>query len=242
LPILQKENVKKLVVTGINFGSCHDLATVWNFAHKNEKDNNFGVICTGLGLRVPHLGSESCEKLDLKNHITVGFTSTSANTSFLGTSTARLFTSFASKPGDAFETPGPLMSAFVNCLNPIALEKLNNLMVEYPDLMNTCKVEMDRRVVHSDQGILYNYATETLVDHGFDVMEIQSHLPVYFWYAEDDEDCPPSHGMWIANKNTDSNCHFTNVSSRSFNKYGHTGTAFVNPDAFLKAFYDHVNE
>lgn len=134
------------------------------------------------------------------------------------------------------------MSAFVNCLNPIALEKLNNLMVEYPDLMNTCKVEMDRRVVHSDQGILYNYATETLVDHGFDVMEIQSHLPVYFWYAEDDEDCPPSHGMWIANKNTDSNCHFTNVSSRSFNKYGHTGTAFVNPDAFLKAFYDHVNE
>jgi len=241
LPILQKEKVEKFVVTGISFGTCHALATAWNFAYKNEKDNDHGVTCIGVGLRVPYLGSESCEKLYLKNYITVGYTSTSANTSFLGTTTARLFTSFASKPGDAFNTPGSMMSAFANCLNPGALEKLKSLSVEYPDFMNTCKVEMDRCVVHSEQGILYNYATETLVDHGFDVTEIESHLPVYVWYAEDDEDCPPSHGMWIANKNADSNCHFTNVSSRSFDDYGHFGTAFLNHDEFLKVFHDHVN-
>jgi len=242
LPILQKENVEEFVVTGISFGSCHALATAWHFANDNEKYDNSGLTCIGLGLRVPYLGSESCKKLDLENHITVGYTSISANTSLFRTIIARLFTAFASKPGDAFEKPGPLMRAFVNCLNPGALDKLELLMTEYPDLMNTCKVEMDRCVVHSDQGILYNYATDTLVNHGFDVTEIQSHLPVYVWYAGDDEDCPPSHGKWIASTNTDIYYHFTNVSYREFNLYGHTGTAFVDHGEFLKLFRDHTHQ
>ena len=242
LPILQKENVVEFVVTGISFGSCHALATALNFAQEREDHKTFGVTCIGLGLRVPYLGSESCEKLSLKNHLTVGYTSTSANTTLLGTITARIFTSFASKPSDAFESPGPMMRAFLNFLNPGALEKLEHLLVEHSDLMDTCKIEMDRCVVHSDQGILYNYATDTMVDHGFDITDIQSDLPVYLWYAEDDEDCPPSHGMWIANKSDEDSDHFTNVSSRAFNNYGHIGTAFLNHDEFLKAFHDYMNK
>ena len=242
LPILRKENVEEFAVTGISFGSCHALATAWNFAQKREDDKNSGITCIGLGLRVPYLGSESCEELNLKNHITVGYTTASANTTLLGTIAARVFTMFASKPGDAFKSPGPMMRAFVNFLNPGALDKLEHLLVEHSDLMNTCKRDMDRCVVHTDQGILYNYATDTLVDHGFIVTEIRSDLPVYLWYAEDDEDCPPSHGMWIANKNTDDSNHFTNVSSRAFNNYGHIGTAFLDHEEFLKAFHDHIKQ
>eukprot|EP00536_Pseudo-nitzschia_multiseries_P005199 jgi/Psemu1/303171/fgenesh1_kg.95_\ len=258
LPVLKREKVEKFMVTGTSFGTCHALATARVFANAttttttttannndNKSENDFGVSCIGMGLRVPYLGSESCKQLDLENHISVGYTSVSANTSLIGTITARLFTSFASKPGDAFEKPGPLMRAFVNLLNPGALDKLELLMSEYPDFMNTCRVEMDRSVVHSTQGILYNYATDTLIDHGFLVTDIRADLPVVVWYADDDEDCPPSHGRWIANKNEDNtdkeSCnHFTDVVSRAFNKYGHLGTAFVDHDEFLKELQRHA--
>jgi len=241
LPILKKENVKEFVITGISFGTCHALATAWNFGNTNENRNASGIKCLGLGLRVPYLGSESCEKLGLKNHFDVSYTSTSANTSFFGYITARIFTSFAGKPSQAFETPGPLMRAFVDILNPGAMAKLERLQTDNPELMDTCKVEMDRCVVHTDQGILYNYATNTLIHHGFDVTEIKANLPISVWYADDDEDCPPSHGEWIANKSSDDNHHFTNVASRAFDNYGHIGTAFLNHDEFLKGFDDHIN-
>mmetsp|Transcript_20778 Transcript_20778/g.45234 ORF Transcript_20778/g.45234 Transcript_20778/m.45234 type:complete len:134 (+) Transcript_20778:248-649(+) len=128
-----------------------------------------------------------------------------------------------------------------------ALAKIELLVSEKPDVMNICKAEMDRSVVHSAQGILYNYATDTLIDHGFLVTEIRTNLPVLVWYADDDEDFPPTHGKWIANKNSDNtdkdNCnHFTNVSSRVFNKYGHTGTALVDREEFLKEFHGHTQK
>ena len=247
LPVLKKEMIEEFLVTGISFGTCHAFATAWNFSNEKESKSKFGVSCIGMGLRVPYLGSESCEQLALENHISVGYTSTSANASLVESISARLFTHFASKPGDAFEKPGLLMRAFVNFLNPGALAKIELLVSENPDLMDICKAEMERSVVHSPQGILYNYATDTLIDHGFLVTEIRANLPVLVWYADDDEDCPPTHGKWIANKNADNtdkdNCnHFTNVSSRVFNKYGHTGTAFVDHEEFLKEFHCHTQQ
>ncbi len=241
LPILQKENVKEFLAVGASFGCPHALATAWTFANQNEEHENFGITCLGLGLRVPFMGSQSCEKLGLKNHFDIAYTSTSANTSFLGYITAKLFTVFAGKPGDAFKKPGPFMKAFVNLLNPGALDKLERLMDNHTEMMNTLKEDMERCVVHSDQGILYNYATDTLVDHGYDVTEIKPDIPICVWYAEDDEDCPPSHGMWIAGKGSEDNHHFTNVTSRAFDGQGHLGTAFLNHDEFLTAFHKHVN-
>ncbi|VEU40692.1 unnamed protein product [Pseudo-nitzschia multistriata] len=247
LPVLKKEKVGEFLVTGTSFGTCHALATAWQFAEEKETGGKHesGVSCIGMGLRVPYLGSESCKQLELENHLSIGYTSTSANTSLIGTVIARLFTSFASRPGDAFEKPGRLMSAFVNLLNPGALAKLERLMTDHHHLMKTCKVDMERCVAHSDQGILYNYATDTLLDHGFLVTEIWKDLPVVVWYAEDDEDCPPSHGKWIANKHADNTDkdepnHFTNVSSRVFAEFGHIGTAFLNHDEFLRELHGHV--
>ena len=171
---MQKESVKEFVVTGISFGTCHAMATAWKFANKDEGHDNKTPTCLGLGLHVPYLGSESCEKLGLKNHMDVAYTSTSANTSLIGTISARLFTSFASKPGDALKTLGPFMKAFVSFVNPGAMAKLELLMTEYTEIMNICRIEMDRCVVHTDQGILlYNYTTDTLMDHGFDITEIK---------------------------------------------------------------------
>jgi len=51
-----------------------------------------------------------------------------------------------------------------------------------------------------------------------------------------------THGKWVANKNEDNtdkeSCnHFTNVTSRVFDTYGHFGTAFLDHGEFLKEFH-----
>eukprot|EP00534_Pseudo-nitzschia_fraudulenta_P011178 CAMPEP_0201211050 /NCGR_PEP_ID=MMETSP0851-20130426/181522_1 /ASSEMBLY_ACC=CAM_ASM_000631 /TAXON_ID=183588 /ORGANISM="Pseudo-nitzschia fraudulenta, Strain WWA7" /LENGTH=233 /DNA_ID=CAMNT_0047499933 /DNA_START=174 /DNA_END=878 /DNA_ORIENTATION=+ len=212
-------------------------------------EDTHGIRCLGLGLRVPYLGSESCQTLGLPNHFDVGYTSVSANNSVLGTAIARAFTILASKPGDVFETPGLLFKVFVDCLNPGALNTIARLaQTDHPKLMECCKIEIERSVVHSVQGILYNYATDTLIDQGFEITDTRPDLPVVVWYAEDDEDCPPSHGKWIAtgkkdgdtNDGSDSKIHFTNVVSRVFTDSGHLGAAFIQHDEFLKQVHDHT--
>ena len=90
---------------------------------------------------------------------------------------------------------------------------------------------------HLHQGILYNYATDALLDHGLDVEEIRPDLPVVVWYATDDEDCPPAHGAWLA-----SGAHFTQCTTRVFRGYGHVGAAFIDHPTFLEALMGRAPE
>ena len=76
------------------------------------------------------------------------------------------------------------------------------------------------------QGWLYMCATDTLLEHKFDVRDIKSSTPVVVWYADDDEDCPPSHGAWLVQE--------FGAKSRVFSGLGHVGAAFVNHIKFLE--------
>ena len=53
---------------------------------------------------------------------------------------------------------------------------------------------------------------------------------VVVWYAPDDEDCPPSHGKWLAE-------HF-GARTRVFEGYGHLGGALIDHPGFLRELTD----
>ena len=90
----------------------------------------------------------------------------------------------------------------------------------------------NRSVVHSVQGTMYNYATDTLIDHGFDVQDIPENIPFVVWYADDDEDCPSSHGEYLASGKLFKKC--TKETTRVWTGYGHIGGAFLEHPLFLQ--------
>ena len=49
---------------------------------------------------------------------------------------------------------------------------------------------------------------------------------VVVWYAADDEDCPPSHGKWLA--------EYFGARTRVFEGYGHLGGALIDHPEFLR--------
>eukprot|EP00978_Attheya_sp_CCMP212_P028270 scaffold97255_cov49-Attheya_sp.AAC.2 len=90
---------------------------------------------------------------------------------------------------------------------------------------------MKRGVIDTKQGWLYMCATaDTLLDHGFDVRDIKKGMPVVVWYADDDEDCPPSHGAWLI--------EHLKEKSRVFSGLGHFGAAFVDHVKFLEDLFE----
>jgi pimeloyl-ACP methyl ester carboxylesterase len=233
LPILKMENVNEFLVTGISFGTCHAMAVASTFAPSNVNDKHDDLPkCLGMGLRAPYLGSDSCKRLDLDNHLNIGFTSKSANTTFIGHMIASAFLSTQEKPSSTFDEPGFMLKTLIRCLNPGLLENLERLKKDYSDLMERTAIAMDRSVIHSTIGCMYNYSTETLLDHGFDIDSIRKDLPVVIWYAKDDEDCPPTHGEYLSSGKHFVKC--TESSTHVFEGYGHVGCAFVDHPQFLE--------
>lgn len=195
LPILKKENVKEFMVTGVSFGSPHACAVATTFGKKVESGDL--PTCLAIGLRVPYLGSESCSRLGLNNHL--HYTSQSANTSIFGTMLARSFMSTQTSPGSMFNEPGMGIKLLSQCVNPGSLDNIQRLKEELgAETTEILATGCNRSVVHSVQGTMYNYAIDTLLDHGFDVQDIPENIPLVVWYADDDEDCPPSHGEYLA--------------------------------------------
>mmetsp|Transcript_37811 Transcript_37811/g.55783 ORF Transcript_37811/g.55783 Transcript_37811/m.55783 type:complete len:100 (+) Transcript_37811:795-1094(+) len=58
-----------------------------------------------------------------------------------------------------------------------------------------------------------------------DIKKNKTNIPVIVWYAEDDEDCPPSHGVWLVEE--------FGGKSRLFSGLGHVGAVFVDHVKFL---------
>ena len=76
--------------------------------------------------------------------------------------------------------------------------------------------------------ILYMMAKDVALDlAGFDPRNIElSGDRVVVWYAADDEDCPPSHGEWLANR--------FRAKTRVYDGYGHAGGALIDQDQFIE--------
>ena len=82
------------------------------------------------------------------------------------------------------------------------------------------------------ESLMYMMARDVALDlPGLDPREIAlSGERVVVWYAADDEDCPPSHGKWLAE-------HF-GARARVFEGYGHLGGALIDHPGFLRELTD----
>jgi hypothetical protein len=234
LPILKMENVNEFLVTGISFGTFHVMAIASTFASSkvNDKHDDFLPKYIGMGLRAPYLGSDSCIRLDLDNHLNMSFTSKSTNTTFVDHMIASAFLYTQEKSSSAFDEPGFLLKTLIRCLNPGALENLKHVKNDYSDLMERTTIGMDRSVIDSIFCYMYDCGSETLLDHVFDVDSIQKDLPVVIWYAKDDEDCPPTNGEYLSSGKKIVKC--TESSTCVFEGYRHVGCAFIDHPQFLE--------
>lgn len=233
-PILEKEGIifdgtgtRKIMVAGTSFGSPHAQAVAVHFGPKCVKS---------LGLRVPFVGVDVSEDAGLPyGQPNMQYTSRSANTNFIGNIIARVFMSTCSDPAAFFDVPSGFQKFFLSCLQPNALKTIEEMNQEYKGEMKCLKEDMKRGVMISAQGWLYMCARDTLLNHEFDVRDIVKNkdkdssepLPVVVWYADDDEDCPPSHGIWLAKE-------LEAKSTRVFSGLGHVGAAFVDHVLFLE--------
>lgn len=181
-----------------------------------------------LGLRVPYIGRPASKELGLPNgQVNLGFTSRSANTSFLGNLKATQFAAMNKNPASFFDAPSCALRTVMRCAGMRkTVRQMDTLLREHRDLVEGFKKDMTRGVVHSTQGWLYMCCTDTLLDTGFDVRDIKADLPMVVWYAADDEDCPPKHGAWLVQ-------HFK-PKSRVLSGLGHVGGAFLDYPQFLE--------
>ena len=133
-------------------------------------------------------------------------------------------------PSSALDSPGFVLKTFMNCVNPGVIENLERVKTNYANLIPFIGAGMDRSVTHSTLGCMYNYATDVLLDHGYDIEDVPKDLPLVVWYAKDDEDCPMKHGEYLS-----SGEHFINCSNtRVFEGFGHVGGAFIDHPKFLE--------
>jgi len=219
-PILEQEGVTdSFMVTGTSFGTPHAQAMAVYFGERVKV----------LGLRVPYVGRHVSEDVGLPlGQANMRYDSKSCNTNLIGHVIGKAFMSTVSDPASFFDEPSGASRALISCLQPKALEQIKKLNNEHEDAMQCLKYDVNRGVVVSGQGWLYMCATDTLLDHKFDVRDIKqnkTNIPVIVWYAEDDEDCPPSHGAWLVEE--------FEGKSRLFSGLGHVGAAFVDHVKFL---------
>ena len=82
---------------------------------------------------------------------------------------------------------------------------------------------------HGADALLFMMAREVALDlPGVDPRNIDlSGERVVVWFADDDGDCPPSHGAWLAS-------HFS-ANTRVFDGYGHVGGACIDHPQFVEA-------
>ena len=117
----------------------------------------------GMGLRVPYMGSETCKPLKVKNHLTVGYTTDSANTSCWGNFLSKQFEG-AADPSTAWDEPTCAVWCLIKCLNPGGLKAMAKVKAEDPEYAKAMQADGKRCCRHSTRGLLYNYATDVLVD------------------------------------------------------------------------------
>eukprot|EP01084_Bolivina_argentea_P081641 147817_1 len=104
----------------------------------------------------------------------------------------------------------------------------NKLVKEYPVVTDaTLNNLQEHSVVYGYHGIMQCMAYDTICEWGFDVRDIDVKKWI-IWYAKDDDDCPPSHGKWLAEYFADK------ASVRVLDGYGHVGGAVVDHLTFVE--------
>lgn len=180
-PILVQECVEEFLVDGHSLGTAHALAVAWFFSpdHKEHR-------CVGMGVNCPYLSTPLCKELgfrcDADDMYMIRNNDPTKWHSAWNFAIADLtfFLPFASPP-----------LKFGASLYP----KVDK---ERPWVFPPIVRDQMRTVARGAKGQgfeMMSYEINSL--WGFDARDIKT-KNIAIWYAEDDKDCPPEHGRWLA--------------------------------------------
>jgi pimeloyl-ACP methyl ester carboxylesterase len=217
-PILQAEGVGDFSVSGVSYGTIHAMSVAQHYGMDRVPS---------MGLRVPYFGLPLSRELDLPN----------GQPTFPTTEEVRR------------NTPEVQRWRF-------ALSEMMGLVRDASTPERDCPAELKEIVAATSKAAASSYAAlsrdyaeevkgmsastiplEAMLymmasDVALDLPELDrrniglSGDRVVVWYADDDEDCPPSHGRWLAK-------HFQ-ARTRVFDGYGHAGGAVIDHPRFIE--------
>ena len=216
-PILQEEGVGEFHVYGVSYGTIHAMAVAQHYGP--------GRVRT-MGLRVPYFGLPLSGELGLPDGQPrlPPTEEVERNTLEVRRWRAGFGRSMGVPPdeGDQDLEPPEAFTALQEAMAEPGARSYAAMSRDYPE-----ELEALARNTIPVHALMYMMARDVALDlPGLDPRNVElSGDRVVVWYAADDEDCPPSHGKWLAE-------HFR-ARTRVFEGYGHIGGALIDHPAFL---------
>ena len=216
--ILEAEAVEDFHVYGVSYGTIHAMAVAQHYGP--------GRVRT-MGLRVPYFGLPLSEELGLPEGQPRLPVTEEVERNTLEVRRCRVgFGRAMGLPvdeGDEDLEPPEAFAAQLGAMAEPAARSYAAMSRDYPEELKT----FERNTIPLD-AMMYMMARDVALDlPGLDPRNVElSGDRVVVWYAADDEDCPPSHGKWLAE-------HF-GARTRVFDGYGHIGGALIDHAGFLK--------
>lgn len=217
-PILEAEGVQDFTVYGVSYGTIHAMAVAQHFGAQRVQ---------AMGLRVPYFGLPLSEELGLPDgqprFPTTDVIQSDSLEARRWRFALRQMMGKAPEAGDeALDYPQEVSAMMAT--GKLTGENSARMSSENPDQMKG----MEGHSI-SAEALLYMMTRDVALDlPGLDPQNVElSGDRVVVWYAADDEDCPPSHGEWLAQ-------HFK-ARTRIFEGYGHVGGAALDHPQFIEA-------
>jgi pimeloyl-ACP methyl ester carboxylesterase len=220
VPVLEAEGVEDFSVYGSSYGSNHALAVAQYFGPTRVQ---------ALGLRVPYLGLPLSIELGLPDGQPRFPSTEEVLRNTFKIKLMRVLLNFAAAYARMFSNPSRIALSVMKSgvLGGIA-SSTARLCQDYPEEFAWLSSIPERLFAQGGDSMLYMMAKDVALDlPGLDPRNIRfSGDRVVVWYAADDEDCPPSHGEWLAQ-------HYS-AKTRILDGYGHGGGALVDHPQFLE--------
>jgi len=220
LPILEKENVTgKFHISGTSLGTQFATATAQVLTDR----------ILSIGLRVPYLPLKVSKELDLPNGQPTLPKIQDVVNDTCAVKCIRCSISVASR---LFGTPSGCMRwCMRNGLLGSSQKGTERFFAEYERESKYASTWTNQ---FPATAMMYLVAQDVALDiPGVDPRLIDEKLiPIYkrmVWYASDDDDCPPSHGKWLA----ETGWKGCNGNVRVFEQYNHLGGSMIDQDQFF---------
>ena len=217
-PILEAEGVRDFHVYGVSYGTIHAMAVAQHYGPERVRS---------MGLRVPYFGLPLSGELGLPDGQPRLPVTEEVERNTLEVRRWRAgFGRWMGLPldeGDEKLEPPEAFTALQEAMEEPGARSHAAMSREHPE-----ELEAFARNTIPLHSLMYMMARDVALDlPGLDPRNVPlTGDRVVVWYAADDEDCPPSHGKWLAE-------HF-GARTRIFEGYGHIGGAFIDQPAFLE--------
>jgi len=216
-PVLQAEGVSgPFYVYGTSYGCLIAMAVAQHFGPER-------VI--RFGLRCPYLPRPLSKELGLPDGQPV---MPATKTLLENPIHVRMMRSMMCTMMKSCTTPGPIMSTLMKWgVMGRGMKLFMNFKNDHPEDAAFANAIHQNNIL-TPQGLLFMLAEDVALDcPGLDIRSIQhKEDQVIVWYADDDTDCPPSHGKWLAE-------HFGGNHNRVLSGYGHLGASSIDNPEFV---------